>query len=805
MKKTLAIVLSLAMLVVVLLTAGCNNTPEQVGGDKTTTTTTGDATTQSSGDVVTDASGDPVTDASGNEVTDTTTGSVVTDASGNTVTDASGNAVTTVPSGTTQGGTTQGGTTGNKTSAGGKNTTTSKQQGGKTTTTKYVPKVPVLDDELNDLKKTYEHGKQYLMESQFDYFFENDSSRVIPGSTYVTDSWLTYKMDVIEEFEIVSYRCIDPTTLGPEGITKMSFYLSTDNKKWDKVSVKEKVLGMSSQWEKVVYTKTGVSSKYKFLKIEFPKASCAFSFNLGRVRINDLAHMYDVTRYREGRESATFYVDAQNGNDNNDGMSPEKALKSLYAVSQRYFQPGDKLLFKRGCTFSGQLSLNGDGEAKNKILVGAYGSGALPIIKSRTGTAITMKAMHITVENLCITNPGGERGLYVLAPFTGAIKGITIRNCEFRDINLNSKQGSAFENAAIYVMAGGIDPTWFDGLLIENNTFKNVCSVGLWMSTNWAARPGGWGSNQYVNDSKEWYPAKNVVVRGNKLDTLGGDGLVIYGAANPIMEKNVLYRGYQSSQSEQERGSAGIWVHNTNDAVLQYNEVAYMELIPGHIDGEAFNIDIANKRTLVQYNYSHNNTAGFLLMCNHSAPSEGHIVRYNVSINDYGEYTKSYHFQGILMISGDIKDSKIYNNTIYMGGEARVCNPIRMENFSGMGDLLSGFTFSNNIFHAEKGIDVKWSLNCKNLTFNNNIYSGTCPAPNVKDLDGKTVKDADGKVQTVTFAGKIPANLDGRAKALNVRLAKNIKGAAFVKGDAKVDFEGKKITSPFYGALIPKA
>ncbi len=773
MKKVLVVLLAAIMIFSTAL-AGCKKNP---GSDSSDSVVSGN----------TDAS-----DGSG-------------DASGDESGDASGDANTSSEEG---GSSNSDGSSATQTSTG--NGGSASQSGSKTTTASGAQ---VIDDELNDWNKVYEHGSQYKFEGLYDYFFENDSSRIISAKENCKDTWMTYKLNKIEEFEIITYRHLENATSGKEKLTSLLIYVSTDNKNWVQVNgISMKSMELSELWDKTVYTKKGIDSKYTYLKIALPPTLSKFGHNVGRVRINDIAHMYDLERFYEGRSSATFYVDSKNGNDNNDGKSQGKALKSLYAVSQRYFQPGDKILFKRGCTFTGSLTVNGNGSAGKEIVVGSYGSGALPIIKGRTGNAVTIKAVYVTVQELRITNPNGTCGLYLLGPVVGANKNITVKNCEFQDINTNMTDMS-FECAAIYGMTGGVDPAWFDNLKITGNTIKNVNRCGVFLSTHWAYRPGGWGKEgNYKSDTNGWYPSKNVVVSNNTMDTLGGDGIVVYGSQSPVIEKNVFYRGYQAPKAKHS-GSAGIWVHNCNDAVIQYNEVGYMDLKAGQIDGEAYNIDIANKRATIQYNYSHNNVAGFLLVCNNKVESgadkgkmpeqTGHTIRYNVSINDYGEYTKSYKFAGLMMLTGDCRNANVYNNTFYIGGAARTCYPVYADNFNG-GGYISGYKFQNNIFHADSGITVKWLLNGTGFTFNNNIYSGTAVAPNVNDKNGTAVVDSAAKVQTVAFAGSIPSNLDGRSKALNVRLKTAVAGATKISNNGGKDFEGTTITKDFYGALQPK-
>ena len=68
-----------------------------------------------------------------------------------------------------------------------------------------------------------------------------------------------------------------------------------------------------------------------------------------------------------------FYLDAANGNDKNNGITPDEALKSLEAANRIVFGEGDKLLLKCGCVWKGMLCLHGDGDRFNFAQVGVYG------------------------------------------------------------------------------------------------------------------------------------------------------------------------------------------------------------------------------------------------------------------------------------------------------------------------------------------------------------------------------------------------------------------------------------------------
>lgn len=79
---------------------------------------------------------------------------------------------------------------------------------------------------------------------------------------------------------------------------------------------------------------------------------------------------------------ATNYYVSENGNDNSSGTSPGNAWRTLSKVNSYMWNlnPGDSVLFERGGTFVGSLSIQRSGNANDPLVFGAYGSGPLPII-----------------------------------------------------------------------------------------------------------------------------------------------------------------------------------------------------------------------------------------------------------------------------------------------------------------------------------------------------------------------------------------------------------------------------------------
>ncbi len=83
---------------------------------------------------------------------------------------------------------------------------------------------------------------------------------------------------------------------------------------------------------------------------------------------------------------AVYYVDATNGDDSNDGLSPGSAWKTISKVNSMIstFEYGDSILFKRGETWTGsRLNIeNIYGSKNNDIVFGAYGTGQKPVINT---------------------------------------------------------------------------------------------------------------------------------------------------------------------------------------------------------------------------------------------------------------------------------------------------------------------------------------------------------------------------------------------------------------------------------------
>src|SRR5262245_41802526 len=82
--------------------------------------------------------------------------------------------------------------------------------------------------------------------------------------------------------------------------------------------------------------------------------------------------------------AATYYVDADSGDDARSGTAVDQAWKSLERANRQVLQPGDQLLFRAGTRYCGQLKPQGSGAVRDgklePIVIGQFGQGPRPRI-----------------------------------------------------------------------------------------------------------------------------------------------------------------------------------------------------------------------------------------------------------------------------------------------------------------------------------------------------------------------------------------------------------------------------------------
>lgn len=108
---------------------------------------------------------------------------------------------------------------------------------------------------------------------------------------------------------------------------------------------------------------------------------------------------------------ATYYIDVINGNDENDGLSPEKAKKDHRSINVK---AGDKVLFKRGSFIRDTLNIT-EGEDNAPITYGAYGDGEKPTFCASTDVSSVSDWIETDKKNVwkCLKSIPGDIGNFV--------------------------------------------------------------------------------------------------------------------------------------------------------------------------------------------------------------------------------------------------------------------------------------------------------------------------------------------------------------------------------------------------------
>ncbi|MFR9634039.1 MAG: right-handed parallel beta-helix repeat-containing protein [Rikenellaceae bacterium] len=464
--------------------------------------------------------------------------------------------------------------------------------------------------------------------------------------------------------------------------------------------------------------------------------------------------------------TGAYYVDAESGNDSNDGLSPSTAFATLAKLNTKKLFGGNQILLKRGQRHYGQLKIaNVSATLDNQLFVGGYGNGDKPIVDGQGELAAIyiIATNYITIDGLEITadGPRGEPvesddtitarcsryGVLFDSVESGAWRGITLRNLDVHDVfyyakgyvrpseerqSENQESGECFGHGIVIYHIYDYGATAIEDITIENCNVERVSHTGI----------------------KCYGGIKNIKVTGCNAINTGAPGMQFsevdtgYAAYNKVLGAGA---GFDVDTRNKCRAS-GFWVFGTNDFLVEHSEFRNCR---GQNDSAGVHIDYGCKNVVYQYNVSENNAGGF---CEILGDNYNCAYRYNISIND------GYRTKGVLAsdkgetIVGKSNGSIIllspwsmiyrydpdnpdagpfevyfYNNTIY----SNVDNPwISIYRHS------RGILMMNNIFYSEN--DIKASSDevadgapvqepgYYRETFKNNLFvKGKWPEPEI--------------------------------------------------------------------------
>lgn len=408
--------------------------------------------------------------------------------------------------------------------------------------------------------------------------------------------------------------------------------------------------------------------------------------------------------------AARYFVDSLRGDDNLSGLSPEQPWRTLNRVNRETFRAGDEILFKAGTRYSGQLAPQGSGAVVDgqprPIRIGRYGEGDRPRIDGQGSVSDTLLLRNVEfweVSDLEITNEGSQRepwrtGVRIVVDDFGSMRHIRLKGLFVHDVNGDLRKSR--EGCGIFFESRGGKQSRFEGLWIENCHLVRTDRNGICQRTAGRARSVG------------------VVVRGNLLEDIGGDGIKIWGSNGALVERNTLRGG----RTRCDDYAAGIWTFDSDDTLIQFNEVSGMK---GIKDGQGFDSDYRCRRSVFQYNYSHDNEGGFFLICSPgNSFNEGTIIRHNISQNDGINSARVIHF------GGGATNTRFHHNTIYVGSAQNL--PLLL--FTEWdGGNAHGTRFEDNIFFVDGRVTYDFGKS-RNTVFERNVFFGNHVNPPLDNL-----------------------------------------------------------------------
>ncbi|MBX6321414.1 MAG: right-handed parallel beta-helix repeat-containing protein [Rhodospirillaceae bacterium] len=311
----------------------------------------------------------------------------------------------------------------------------------------------------------------------------------------------------------------------------------------------------------------------------------------------------------------TYYVDATNGSDSNDGLSPGSAWQSIQQVNAHGFEPGDTILFHRGDVYYDMLRPASSGTADQPITFGAYGTGPNPVFSGATEVAKyewveTSPGSHVWTTSVAKEGSEAPDKIY----FDGHQGNIELPDAavpsqpgdwkwsqgvltiysegdpsaEFQSIELQTQERAVYIKGVDYIRVEDIDVTRaHHGVVVEASIGTQVIDINAYENGYHGIRVTG---------------SQDVLVQGGSAHDNGIDGVgdstrhighgveIVKGSTGTIVEGMNLYNN--AEDGVQFMGTAG------NGNIVRNNEIW-----GNREDG----VDIKSGDQTLEGNYIHDN------------------------------------------------------------------------------------------------------------------------------------------------------------------------------------------------------
>ena len=203
-------------------------------------------------------------------------------------------------------------------------------------------------------------------------------------------------------------------------------------------------------------------------------------FTSSPLGVDQLLYGTDFNEIAGGSPAASeYFIDPIGGNNSNTGTATNEAWQTLAKASSQNFSPGDRILLKRGESFTGMLDISGEiGAAGSPILISDYGTSPDRAVIDATGEsrAINVSACeHIEIENLEIIGSGisGEA-------WNWTSPGKAWNHYHFRNLYIHD-----IPNSGISLGVSNLGGYTYKDVLVSNCVFDTIGGTGITVN-KWA-------------------------------------------------------------------------------------------------------------------------------------------------------------------------------------------------------------------------------------------------------------------------------------------------------------------------------
>ena len=293
-----------------------------------------------------------------------------------------------------------------------------------------------------------------------------------------------------------------------------------------------------------------------------------------------------------GVTGRAYYI-SPTGSDSNDGLSPQKPWASLDKANSAALEPGDGLIFERGGTWTGRLTISRSGNSTQNVYVGAYGTGNAPTFRNPGGTwnhAVELRGDYITVQDIKIIDTLEACLSLEIGADYNTVKHVEAEHCGQAILvrgTHNLLTGNYLHDGVMVVNTqGGDDDFGSNGIVIRSS--DNEASYNRITNCRVPSYDYGFDGGAFELYSTQSTPSNldNNYLHHNYVE--GCDGFLEVGGKNPktaknnILAHNISYNNKKFGGIHNGTGTGGFSV-DVQNLLIENNTIVETEPDAKHI------------------------------------------------------------------------------------------------------------------------------------------------------------------------------------------------------------------------------